>query len=149
KSIDVRGYNYYVNDTCSVTSTITDFFQPNKKYPIAAPNTTAMQSHTLYVINISMRKYDKIICMMCKNVWKAYRACHACYGETSSLDHWQQLEPYGPFLNDLRDSWNRGPCYDQPIRDSYDHNIKDMALKFINKENRYHNLSNKNHNCQI
>ncbi|CAD6222149.1 GSCOCG00000760001-RA-CDS [Cotesia congregata] len=29
-----------------------------------------MQSHTLYVINISMRKYDKIICMMCKNVWK-------------------------------------------------------------------------------
>lgn len=41
---------------CSVTSTTTDFFHPNKKNPVVDPKTTANPNHTLYVMNINIRK---------------------------------------------------------------------------------------------
>ena len=39
------------------------FLQPNRKYPTAAPTTTAAHSHELYVMKMSMRRYASVTCM--------------------------------------------------------------------------------------
>lgn len=48
---------------------MTDFFQPNRKYPRAAPRTTARQSHVLYVMKISISRKLNVTCRMCSSVW--------------------------------------------------------------------------------
>lgn len=54
---------------CSVISTITDFFQPNKKYPIAAPITTPKHNHILYVIKINISRKLNVTCTRWRKVW--------------------------------------------------------------------------------
>lgn len=54
---------------CSVTSTITDLRHPKRKYPPAAPMTTAKHSHTLYVIKINISRKDTVTWSICSSVW--------------------------------------------------------------------------------
>lgn len=61
---------------CSVTSTMTDFFQPKRKFPQAAPATTARHSHVLYVMNTSMSRYDTLTCTAWRHVCHAWVRLH-------------------------------------------------------------------------
>lgn len=73
---------------CSVMLIEIAFFHPNRKYPVAAPNTTAKQSQVLYVMKINISKKDNVTCMRWRILWKK---CIAEQMLGLKRNHWKNV----------------------------------------------------------